>query len=125
MSRQLFRLGDFTLHAGAASRWKIDCEALTPGDWEALAAIAAEILPPFGAVEGVPRGGLPFADALRAHAAADGWLLIAEDVVTSGASMERVRAGREALGVCAFARGPCPDWVLPLFALHGTQAVED
>lgn len=116
----LFRLGDFTLASGAKSRWKIDCDALTPGDWEALAAMAADVLPPFGEVEGVPTGGEPFARALRKYRTRDGLdpLLIAEDVLTTGASMERCRGGlADAVGVCVFARGPCPAWVTPLFRM--------
>jgi hypothetical protein len=112
----LFQLGYFVLHSGARSRWKIECDALNPEDWEALATIAVEFLPAFGAVEGVPRGGMPFADALRVHIT-HGPLLIAEDVTTTGASMEAWRDGREAIGVVAFCRGECPDWVVPLFRM--------
>jgi len=68
----------------------------------------------FGAVEGVPSGGLRFAEALRQYQSA-GPLLIADDVLTTGASMELHRAGRDALGVVIFARGPCPAWVAPKF----------
>lgn len=55
----LFKLGDFELHSGQRSNWKIDCDALTPADWRALAKMIVDRLAPFGAVEGVPRGGLP------------------------------------------------------------------
>lgn len=129
----MFLAGEFVLRSGRLSRWKIECDALTPDDWAGLAAIAAEILPPFGVVEGVPRGGVPFADALRqysrgcsasySHPPHD-WclgeplpLLIAEDVCTTGESMERFRGGRTAIGVCAFSRGAHPDWVIPLFRM--------
>jgi orotate phosphoribosyltransferase len=132
----LFRLGDFTLRSGVKSRWKIECDALTPADWEALALMASEVLPPFGAVVGVPRGGVPFAEALSRHALRRGGcrefvpgcdtLLVAEDVVTTGLSMERFLRSYEGkvdyadwIGVCVFARGPCPDWVTPLFAMPG------
>jgi hypothetical protein len=97
--------------------------------------MAAELLPAFGEVLGVPRGGLPFAEALASHSRAcscsyihppHDWclgsplpLLIAEDVVTTGGSMERFRAGRDAIGVCVFARGKVPAWVTPLFVLTG------
>jgi orotate phosphoribosyltransferase len=114
----LFRAGDFTLAGGRRSWWRIDCDALAADDWAVLARLAAERLPPFGDVEGVPLGGLPFAAALRPHATPDcSTLLIAEDVVTTGGSMERFREGRAALGVAAFCRGRCPPWVTPLFSL--------
>lgn len=112
----LFQLGDFTLTSGQKASWKINCGALTPGDWAALAHIAIEELPLFGTVEGVPQGGLPFAEALR-HYAVPGCqtLLIADDVITTGGSMERFRASRDAVGVVVFCRGECPAWVTPLF----------
>lgn len=129
----LFQLGDFTLASGAKSPWKIDCDALSEGDWAALAAMAAERLPPFGSAWGVPRGGLPFAQALQRHRALGcETALIAEDVVTTGGSMERylealrrdpqVVFPRDCIGVCVFARGPCPGWVYPLFRLGPTKA---
>lgn len=117
----LFQVGDFVLRSGLRSGWKIECDALSEGDWAAAALMAAEILPPFGRVEGVPRGGVPFALALARHATR-GPLLIAEDVVTTGGSMERFRAGREAIGVALFGRGSPPDWVTPLFRM-ATAAV--
>ena len=119
----LFQLGSFVLRSGAKSDWKIECDDLTPDDWAALAKMASEILPPFGQVEGVPRGGIPFADALRKYATT-GPLLIAEDVVTTGGSMVRfatslgqLASGQSAIGVCVFARGKCPEWVTPLFSM--------
>jgi orotate phosphoribosyltransferase len=118
----LFRSGEFTLASGAKSGRKIDCDALTDADWETLAAWAAEVLPPFGVVEGVPTGGLKFASALADHAtldAATGPLLIADDVLTTGGSMERQRAGRLAIGVVLFARGRLPDWVYGLIPVSG------
>ena len=113
----LVQMGDFTLHGGGRSRWLIDCDALTDDDLAALADVAARVLPPFSAVEGVPRGGLRFAEALRAHVyPPSGALLIADDVWTTGASMERQRAGRHAAyGVVLFARGVPPWWVSALF----------
>lgn len=112
--QSLFQSGAFTLHSGEAAHWKIDCDALTDADWATLAEMAVSVLPAFGAVEGVPRGGLRFAQALHRYVTT-GPLLIAEDVVTTGASLEQQRAGREAVGVAVFARGSCPAWVRPLF----------
>ncbi len=120
----LFQLGNFALASGLHSRFKIECDFLTPDDWAALAEMAVELLPPFGRVVGVPRGGIPFANALQLYAnRLCGTLLIAEDVVTTGASMERflrkteVGSYTQVRGVCAFARGSVPDWVVPVFTL--------
>jgi hypothetical protein len=112
--RGLFRTGDFRLASGAASRWKIDCEALTPADWDSLALMLRDRLGPFGAVEGVPSGGLRLAEAMAAYATA-GPLLVVDDVWTTGGSWERWRAGREAVGAAVFARGPVPPHITALF----------
>lgn len=125
----LFQAGSFKLSAGGASAWKIECDALTKADWEGIARIAFEILPPFGAVQGVPRGGVPFADALRKYATGDAnhALLLAEDVITTGGSITKYRAAlpREPVGgvwgVCVFARGTVvPRWCIPLFTFNYT-----
>lgn len=116
----LFRTGDFALSSGRRSNWKIDCEALTAWDWKTLALMLAERLPAFGKVEGVPRGGLLLAAAMEAYATSgESRLLVVDDVLTSGASMEKVRAGRHAVGAVVFARGSCPWWVMPLFQMPG------
>lgn len=114
----LFQLGNFTLNSGQKSLYKIECDALTTDDWEALARMAAERLPPFKEVEGIPRCGLIFAEALQKYRSTSGDLLIADDVLTTGASMERLRAGREAIGIVAFARNRPLSWVTPLFQLY-------
>lgn len=121
MTPDLFNLGDFTLASGKHSHFLIDCDALSARDWEALAFMLAGLLPPFGPVEGVPRGGLALAEAMRRHATEGcSTLLLTDDVYTSGGSMERHRAGRDAIGAVVFARGPVAPWVTPLFAM--TQA---
>jgi orotate phosphoribosyltransferase len=110
----LFVYGEFTAHSGERLPWKIDCDALTEDDLWALAQIIADRVGRFGRVEGVPTGGLRLAAFLRRHKASDGPLLIVDDVLTTGASMEQQRAGREAVGAVIFARGTCPSWVSPL-----------
>lgn len=111
-----FSLGSFTLPSGRATHFKIECDVLGESDWAALARLAVELLPPFGAVEGVPRGGVAFADALRPYISQGSQqLLIADDVWVSGLSMERHRADRHAYGVVAFARNPVASWVQALF----------
>jgi orotate phosphoribosyltransferase len=120
----LFQLGDFTLHSGQKSSWRIECDALTPEDWAALAAMAAERLPQFSVVIGVPRGGTPFEEALRAHATDDQQLpvLLVDDVWTTGGSMRAERkkwpTKWRVIGCVVFARGPVDDWVTPLFQMR-------
>jgi orotate phosphoribosyltransferase len=117
--KAIFQCGDFTLHSGQKSAWKIECDSLTQDDWEGLARIASERLPPFGSVDGVPRGGIPFAKAMEKYITpGSAIVLICEDVVTTGASIEKHRAGRSPVaGVVVFARGKVPDWVTPLFQM--------
>ena len=113
----LFNSGRFTLHSGAGTDWLIDCDALTDDDLAALAVVGARLVAPYGAVDGVAYGGLRFARMLRLYAT-EGPLLIADDVLTTGASMERQRSGREAKGVAIFARGTPPPWVKAIFSVH-------
>lgn len=114
----LFRHSEFKAHSGEILRWKINCDALVPADWRCLARIVTEIVGPFGAVEGVPRGGLWLATALWPWIT-KGPLLIVDDVLTTGASMEEQRADRSnTIGAVIFARGPCPSWVTPVFQMH-------
>lgn len=119
----LFQLGRFRLHSGEHVRWKIECDALTEDDLAALALMLKERVQPFGSVIGVPGGGFPLAKALRKYRTA-GPLLIVDDVLTTGASMEEVRHatipgwhGATAIGAVLFARGPCPEWITPVFTL--------
>ncbi len=113
----LLTMGDFVLHSGSRSRFKIDCDALTDADLEAAAAWLSQALLPFGTVEGVPRGGLRLAEALRKYAMpGDQGLLLVDDVLTSGASLEKQRAGRKAVGAVLFSRTLIyPSWVTALF----------
>lgn len=112
----LFRNGNYKLHSGAASSWKIDCDHLTDEDWKTLAIIASEILRPFGSVVGVPSGGLKFAEALKKFITV-GPLLVVDDVLTTGASMQDYRSEGSS-GVVVFARSKCPWWVTPIFQMR-------
>jgi hypothetical protein len=119
----LFELDPFTLPSGRVTHFKIECDVLHSQDWDSLARLAVEILPPFGSVEGVPRGGILFADSLRPYVT-EGPLLIADDVWVTGLSMERHRAEREGCyGIVAFTRGTLLPWVRTLFQM--TPAAEE
>lgn len=116
MSKHLFRLGNYQLHSGSRTGFLIDCDALSDEDWRSLAQVTDRMFGPFGRVEGVPNGGLRFAAALAALVTpGHRRLLIVDDVLTTGASMEAQRNGREAVGVVVFARGKAPEWVTALF----------
>jgi orotate phosphoribosyltransferase len=121
----LFWYGDFKLHSGEETFFKIDCDALSDEDLDTLARLATEMLTTYCDVEGVPTGGTRFAKALEKYAwkiegAVNPPLLIVDDVLTTGASMEEQRAGRKAQGIVIFARGQCPDWVKAIFKMEDT-----
>ena len=79
----LFIREDFISHAGLPLTWKVECDALTDKDYEALAKIVSEKLT-FRDVKGIPRGGIPFEKALKPYCTNDenDPLLIADDVYT-------------------------------------------
>lgn len=125
----LFQLGEVTLSSGRTSDWKIECDALTPADWDTLARLATRGMPSFRQVVGVPTGGLAFARALEKYAEPfSPYLLICDDVWTTGRSMEEMRfhqRDNEGLplgriqGVVAFSRAKyLPTWARAVFSLH-------
>lgn len=125
----LFQAGEFTLNSGRQSGYKIECDALGKPDWAGIAAAIMEeklIDVPFSTVVGVPRGGVPLAKALEQYTTPDvNALLICEDIVTTGGSIERFRREHvlasqwDAIrGVCFIARGKCPDWIVPLLQMR-------
>ena len=59
----IFIREDFISHAGLPLTWKVECDALTNKDYEALAKIVSEKMT-FRDVKGIPRGGIPFDNAL-------------------------------------------------------------
>jgi orotate phosphoribosyltransferase len=113
----LFQLGDIVLASGERSNFKIECDALSTGDLECIAFLLSQRVPDFGDVEGVPSGGRWLAYLMQEYITS-GPLLIVDDVWTTGGSMERHRAGREAIGAVIFARRKPAEWVTPLFILN-------
>lgn len=125
----LFTTGDFTLRSGRKSRYKIECDAMTAKDWEAAAVMAATLLHKrkvlFGEVFGVPRGGVPFAAAMRKHVIpGHPGKLVCEDVWTTGGSVVRFidktwpEGERECAVIALFARGKMElPWVHAVFPL--------
>lgn len=118
----LFQTGRFTLNSGVQRDWKIECDSLTDGDIATLARMIAPRLPAFKETIPVPRGGCRLAAALNEYATEGyGYRLIVEDVLTTGASMEAVRAalpgGNKALGLVIFACKRPPRWVIPIWTM--------
>ncbi len=122
----LFVRETFVSHSGLNLDWKTDCDALSDGDLDTLAWFFARGLP-YGRVYGIPRGGLRFARALEGHAKRKGpFLLIVDDVLTTGRSMAEAKAkfvdegvDKESIrGAVIFSRTPeIPPWITAIWTL--------
>lgn len=116
----LFQEGDFVSHSGELLPWKIDCDSLNDEDIQTLAAMIGYRYG-FKKVIGIPSGGDRLAEALKEYEDPELWsVLIVDDVMTTGASMEEARQdlGDMVMGVVIFSRMPaedCPSWIRPLF----------
>jgi len=114
----LFIREDFISHAGLPLTWKVECDALTDNDYEALAKIVSEKLT-FRDVKGIPRGGIPFEKALKPYSTNDenDPLLIADDVYTTGTSMREVYE-EGAIGIVVIERNEITDdWIKAIWQL--------
>lgn len=114
--------GDFTLHSGRASNFKIDCDALSDEDLATAAWFISLRCSPFGRVSWIPTGGTRLAQALEPHITpgVDNVLLV-DDVWTTGDSMRRARLDIEGdvdvEGWVLFARSALPWWCRAMFKL--------
>lgn len=129
-SANLFEVGDFISHAGKELPWKIECDAIRPEWWDALARMVMDYQErPFYKAVGIPRGGVPFAQAMNKYASGDpnDQIMICDDVFTTGTSMQEFikeeypnwTAGQGYRWV-VFARQPCyeyPHHVRALFTM--------
>lgn len=123
----LFQNKNFLSHSGKKLDWKVECGNLYTDDWATIASLIADRII-FSQCVGVPRGGLELAAELEQYEVYNSnILLIVDDVLTTGKSMEEARVhskkwaktcNQKITGVVLFARGPCPDWVTPIFQLH-------
>ena len=124
----LFTKKNFIGHAGGELDWKIECDDLTDEDWQTLAYIVSKSYT-FGAVIGIPRGGLKFAEALKPYITLESeYVLIVDDVLTTGMSMEEAKTKymqtykcheMDIFGIVAFSRKRvgCPEWIQPILQL--------
>ena len=110
---KLFQDGDFTSHAGLPLKWKIECDAISPEQWSALATMIMEYqTEPFSKVVGIPRGGLALQYALEPYVTEGDypWLVV-DDVYTTGTSFREFCTNKHTMFAykwCVFARKPIP-----------------
>lgn len=113
----MFDFGRFRSSAGILLPWKIDLDSLLDSDLAALAELVAGKFA-FRSVYGVPRGGERFAKALNRYCEPGFPVLVVDDVLTTGRSMEEARvllgSPDPVIGVVIVARGKCPSWVWPI-----------
>ncbi len=119
----LFRCESFRSHSGLSLDFKIDCDALSNRDIACLARIIAK-RQEFRHVHGIPRGGTRLAEVLREYSDPDSTnVLIVDDVLTTGRSMEEAKrkyepTGLSIVGWVIFARGRLPNWIYAVFELN-------
>ena len=121
----LFQSGLYKSHSGLMLNGKIECDALSYEDLLCVARWIGQNIR-FGVVEPVHNGGDPLANYLHVYADKSApMVLIADDVLTTGASMEKAKERIEkkypiapVIGVVLFSRGICPDWVFPVFTMN-------
>jgi hypothetical protein len=120
----LFIKKNIKLSSGIESDFKIECDALTEDDIECIAYLFSKKLK-FKAVQGILTGGVRLANAMAKYMEPDPLLplLICDDVLTTGASMEKIKESDNCIGAVIFARGECPSWVTPLFTMLPKAAI--
>ena len=128
-SANLFTSGDFISHAGLPLKWKIECDAIRPEEWETLAQMIMEYeTMPFREVSGIPTGGMALASALDKYKSpnADDFVLVGDDVWTTGMSMkDHIKENypsylkAQVKKWVVFARRPPDDGTKALFTMPG------
>lgn len=116
----MIEFGWFQSHSKFQLPWKIDCDDLTDNDIEAIAKLIQWKFA-FGGVYGIPQGGLRLQKALEKYTTSEYPLLIVDDVLTTGNSMNEAKlklATPNAIGVVIFSRGICPNWIWSIFNVN-------
>jgi hypoxanthine phosphoribosyltransferase len=119
----LFESGKFKSHSGKTLPFKIDCDYLNNDDIDCIAKYISSKCT-FGLVIGIPSGGDRLADALEQYVKPDAPfnVLIVDDVLTTGASMEYGKASmqgyvhhKDIIGWVIFARTEPKPWINYMF----------
>lgn len=128
----LFRTGNFILHSGERSNFKIDCDALTQDDYKSLAVlIASKFIFHFAyAVAGGTNPSAKLVDELNRQCLSSetNMMLLVDDVLTTGRSMEEAKDNlmydlelteSQIQGIVIFSRMKIPPtWIFPVFTLN-------
>jgi orotate phosphoribosyltransferase len=127
----LFQHGDFKLHSGQTTSFRINAERL---GWTELDALAHQLVAQldgfrFSMVIPIPRGGVEFAQLLSQHITPGTQnVLLVDDVYTTGASFREWKKKQLSLtatigeanirGGVIFARSKPPEWITPIFLMY-------
>tara|TARA_B100001109_G_C18512672_1_gene312276 strand:+ start:55 stop:456 length:402 start_codon:yes stop_codon:yes gene_type:complete len=121
---KLFTVGDFISHAGLPLKWKLECDAISPDQWAALATMIMDYqTEPFSKVVGIPRGGLALQWAMEKYITkGDHPWMVVDDVYTTGTSFREFCTSKDTMWAfkwVVFARKPIPqnDGVRALFTM--------
>ena len=112
----LFQKKRFKMHSGGYSDFKVECDALNETGYDTLAFMVSRNMK-YGKVYGIPRGGVPFGNALEKYSTTGhDTVLIADDVLTTGKSMEEAKKrfqnqSSDIKGIVVFARGKLSSWI--------------
>ena len=121
----LFVEDAFVASSGRVLPWKVECDALTDDDWQWAAKRIAQ-RQWIGPLFGIPRGGMKLTQALKQYSDPQCDIpMIVDDVLTTGASMEKMRLAcervfeSEPVGIVMFARVRPAAWINPIWQLWG------
>lgn len=129
----LFVNSPFQSHSGQSLPFKIECDNLSDEELDVFVNMIQNACKSynslkFSSVMGVPSGGTRIADKLQQYTdETANRLLIIDDVLTTGKSMEEYKAkamcagwNKENIyGIVLFSRADfCPYWVVPIYELN-------
>jgi hypothetical protein len=133
--KHLFSRGDFQLHSGARSDYKVDCDALSNEDIDTVAYLLNFWIRrvhewTFKTVIGIPSGGTRLEKAFEAYCTPEdptAGILLVDDVGTTWKSMEEERLNilrrtnftTSVHGAVIFARTKPPIWIASLLRMPG------
>ena len=122
----IFQEVDFKSHSGLDLSWKIECDGVSKKEWKCLTEMIMDYEKrPFQSAIGIPRGGVVLGSYLNQYSTEnpDDPVLIVDDVLTTGGSMEEFKRERmfrnptKYIGWVIFARGFPPEWCRALFQM--------